>query len=159
VARVSHVFIAAGHRKPMKSLQQAMAVSNRGLDGCLHGRLGSKRQVLLADTETLSDFGLLPGMIRENITTVGLNVAELRPGQQLCVGDAVLEVTVPCEPCSRMDEIRMGLQKALENRRGMFCRVIKDGRISRGDAIEFISADVNATKPPMEECVEQERRK
>ena len=109
MAQVSNVFIAVERRKAMKPVDQALAVTDRGLQGCVHGRAGSKRQVLLVDIETLSEFGLLPGMIRENITTVGLNMADLRPGQRLCVGEAVLEVTLPCEPCSRMDEIRMGL--------------------------------------------------
>ena len=145
MAQVSNVFIAAERRKAMKPVDQALAVKDRGLQGCVHGRAGSKRQVLLVDIETLSEFGLLPGMIRENITTAGLNMADLRPGQRLCVGEAVLEVTVRCEPCSRMDEIRMGLQKELENRRGMLCRVIEGGRISRGDAVEILSMSLNAT--------------
>jgi MOSC domain-containing protein YiiM len=145
MAQVSNVFIAVERRKAMKPVDQALAVTDRGLLGCVHGRAGSKRQVLLVDIEALSEFGLLPGTIRENITTVGLNTAELRPGQRLCVGEAVLEVKLPCEPCSRMDEIRMGLQKELENRRGMLCRVIEGGRISRGDAIEILGMSLNAT--------------
>src|SRR5579862_1922 len=100
--QVSQIFIAVERHKAMKPVEQALAVSDRGLQGCAHGRAGSKRQVLLVDTETLSEFGLLPGTIRENITTEGLNLAELHPGQRLCVGQAVLEVTVPCEPCFRM---------------------------------------------------------
>jgi MOSC domain-containing protein YiiM len=153
MAQVSNVFIAVERRKAMKPVDFALAVTDRGLEGCVHGRAGSRRQVLLVDIETLGEFGLLPGMIRENITTAGLNMAELRPGQRLCVGEAVLEVTLPCEPCSRMDEIRMGLQKELENRRGMLCRVIEGGKISRGDAIEILEASV--LMPPMEERIEQ----
>ena len=144
MGHVSNLFIAVERRKAMKAVDQALAVADQGLEGCLHGRAGSKRQVLLVDSETLNEFGLLPGIIRENVTTVGLNVAELRPGQRLCVGEAVLEVTVPCEPCFRMDEIRMGLQKELGNRRGTLCRVVEGGRISRGDAIKVISAAVTA---------------
>jgi len=128
MAQVSNVFIAVERHRAMKPVDVALAVTDRGLEGCVHGRAGSRRQVLL-----------------RNITTAGLNMAELRPGERLCVGEAVLEVTVPCEPCSRMDEIRMGLQKELENRRGMLCRVIEGGRISRGDAIEIISISLNAT--------------
>ncbi len=156
MAQVSNVFIAVERRKAMKPVEQALAVTDRGFLGCVHGRAGSRRQVLLADIETLREFGLLPGTIRENITTAGLNLAELRPGQRLGMGEAILEVTVPCEPCSRMDEIRMGLQRELENRRGMLCRVIEGGRISRGDAIEILEALV--LMPRMEERVEQERR-
>ena len=39
-----------------------------------------------------------------------------------------------------------------ENRRGILCRVIEGGRISRGDAIEIINT---LLMPRMEECVEQ----
>jgi MOSC domain-containing protein YiiM len=137
MAYVSNLFIATEHRKPMKAVEQAMAVSDRGLEGCIHARHGGKRQLLLVDSETLSEFELVPGVLRENITTVGLDMGKLKPGQRLVIGTAVLEVGIPCEPCFRMDEIRGGLQEALRNRRGMLCRVIEGGRISRGDVIEI----------------------
>jgi len=140
MAHVSNLFIAVEHQKPMKAVDQATAVANRGFEGCIHGRHGSKRQVLLVDTETLAEFGLEPGIVRENITTVGLNVADLKLGQRLAIGGALLEVTIPCEPCHQMDEIRMGLQEALKDRRGVLCRVIEGGRISRGDEIEIREA-------------------
>jgi MOSC domain-containing protein YiiM len=137
MAHVSDLFIAVERRKPMKPVEQAMAIVDRGLEGCIHGRPGSRRQILLVDGETLAEFNLTPGIVRENITTGGLNVAELLPGQRLFVGNAVLEVTIPCEPCGRMEEIRAGLQEALVDRRGVLCRVVRGGRISRGDAIEM----------------------
>ena len=140
MAHVSNLFIAVEHRKPMKAVDQTTAVANRGFEGCIHGRLGSKRQVLLVDTETLAEFGLEPGIVRENVTTMGLNVADLKLGQRLAIGGAVLEVTIPCEPCHQMDEIRIGLQEALKDRRGVLCRVIEGGRISRGDEIEIREA-------------------
>lgn len=137
MAQVSDLFIAVERGKPMKPVEQAIAVADRGFEGCMHGRPGSKRQVLLVDRETLAEFNLTPGVVRENITTAGLNLSELGPGQRLMIGRAVLEVTIPCEPCHRMDEIRTGLQEALKDRRGVLCRVIEGGRISRGDAIEI----------------------
>lgn len=120
----------------MKAVDQATALADRGFAGCIHARPGGKRQILLVDSETLAAFGLSPGILRENIATVGLNTADLKPGQRLVIGNAVLEVTIPCEPCSRVDEIRKGLRGALQNRRGVLCRVIEDGRISTGDTIE-----------------------
>jgi hypothetical protein len=137
MAHVSNLFVAVEHRKPMKAVDQAMAVADRGFEGCLHSRQSSKRQLLLVDGETLDKFDLVPGVLRENVTTEGLKIANLKPGQRLVIGTAVLEVTTPCEPCSRMDEIRTGLQEALRNRRGVLCRVIEGGRISCGDAIEI----------------------
>jgi len=91
------------------------------------------------DLETLEELGIPPGAVKENITTRGLNVRDLKGGQRLRVGEALLEVTVPCEPCYRMDEIRRGLQDELRGRRGMLCRVIEAGRIRRGDAIEVLN--------------------
>jgi MOSC domain-containing protein YiiM len=140
MAHVSNLFIAVEHRKPMRAVDQVTALADRGFEGCIHGRPGSKRQVLLVDTETLAAFGLEPGIVRENVTTVGLDVSTLKRGQRLVIGDAVLEVTIPCEPCLRMDEIRMGLQETLKDRRGVLCRVIEGGRISRRDAIEIREA-------------------
>jgi MOSC domain-containing protein YiiM len=137
MAHVSNLFIAVEHHKPMKAVGQVTAIADRGFEGCIHGRHRSKRQVLLVDSETLAEFGLEPGIVRENITTVSVNVAGLKLGQRLSVGGAVLEVTIPCEPCHQMDEIRKGLQEALQDRRGVLCRVIEGGRISLGDQIEI----------------------
>ena len=140
MGHIGNLFIAAERQKPMQAVEQVVALADRGLEGCVHGRHGSKRQVLIMDRETLCEFDLPPGAVRENITTVGLNVAGLKGGQRLSIGGAVLEVTIPCEPCSRMDEIRMGLREALRDRRGVLCRVIESGRISQGDAIEVREA-------------------
>ena len=140
MAHVSDLFIAVERHKPMKAVDQAMAVVDRGFERCIHARQGSKRQLLMVDSETLAEFNLTPGIMRENITTVGLNLGEFMRGLRVVIGTAVLEVTIPCEPCFRMDEIRMGLQETLKDRRGVFCRVIQGGKISRGDAIEIREA-------------------
>jgi MOSC domain-containing protein YiiM len=140
MAYVSDLFIAVERHNPMKAVDQAVAVTDKGFEGCIHGRTGSKRQLLLVDAATLAEFRLEPGIMRENITIVGLNVADLRMGQRLAIGGAVLEVTIPCEPCFRMDEIRTGLREALGNRRGVLCRVVQGGRISRGDRIQICEA-------------------
>lgn len=138
MADVFRIFLALVHRQPMKEVGEALAVASSGLNGCAHGRPGGRRQVLLMDAETLASFGLAPGVVKENITTRGLALRELHPGQRLRVGEALLEVTLPCEPCSRMDDIRPGLQLELRGRRGMLCRVVEAGWIRRGDQIEVL---------------------
>ena len=52
------------------------------MEGCAHARPG-KRQVLLMDEETLRSFGLAPGIVRENVTTEGLDVNGLKVGQKI----------------------------------------------------------------------------
>jgi MOSC domain-containing protein YiiM len=89
------------------------------------------------DHETLEEFGIAPGRARENITTRGIALGTLPLGQRLCAGEVLLEVTKPCTPCHQMDEIRQGLQEAIRGRRGLLCRVVKSGRIRRGDRVEI----------------------
>lgn len=146
MGQVSHIFLWTASRRPMREVENALVLADRGLEGCGHGRPGSRRQVLLMDSETLESFGLKPGQIKENITTGGLCVNDLAKGQRLAIGPAVLEVAGPCEPCSRMDEIRKGLEQELHGQRGILCRVIEGGRIQRGDTIQLAPALVAAPK-------------
>ncbi|HXJ45920.1 MAG TPA: MOSC domain-containing protein [Candidatus Dormibacteraeota bacterium] len=134
--KVLHLFRAAKKRLPMESLSSATAVVDRGLSGCAHARAASKRQVLLVDRETLDAMNLQPGIIRENITTDGLNVNGLPIGQRLRVGAALLEVSGVCTPCDQLEKLRPGLRREIYGRRGMLCRVIEGGEIRVGDSIE-----------------------
>jgi MOSC domain-containing protein YiiM len=138
--QVLRLFRAARRGWPMEELLLAEAAQDSGFVGCAHARPGGQRQVLLVDRETLDALALLPGMIRENITTEGLNVNGLKPGEILRVGEALLEVTVPCTPCGLMDKIRMGLRREIRGRRGMMCRVLRGGMIRTGDPIEKVSS-------------------
>ena len=137
--RVQNLFRAPKKHLPMEELSEVRAVGDTGFEGCAHARPGRERQVLLVDRETLEAMDLRPGIIRENITTDGLNVNSLQIGQQLAIGEARLEVSAVCNPCDQMEAIRPGLRKELWGRRGMLCRVLVGGVIRRGDSIEKLS--------------------
>ena len=79
---------------------------------------------------------LRPGVIRENITTDGINVHSLALGQELRIGEARLQVSTICHPCGQLEKIRPGLRREMRGRRGMLCRVLEGGMIRRGDVIE-----------------------
>ena len=138
MAKVVNLFRAPKKRIPMEALAEAKLFAELGLENCAHARAGSKRQVLLVDVETLEAMGLQPGLIRENITTVGLNVNGLEVGQRLRVGESLLEVSMVCTPCDQMEKIRPGLRRELWGRRGMLCRVIEGGIVRTGDVIEKV---------------------
>ena len=121
----------------MREFDEVLAIENKGFEGCIHGRSGSTRQVLVMDHETLAEFGIAPGRAKENITTRGIALGTLPLGQRLRAGEALLEVTKPCTPCHQMDEIRQGLQEAIRGRRGLLCRVVEPGHIRRGDRVEI----------------------
>jgi MOSC domain-containing protein YiiM len=79
---------------------------------------------------------LAPGAVKENITTAGMDFQALATGMRMRIGEAALEITGPCHPCPRMDDIRQGLQEEMKGQRGWLCRVIEEGTIRCGDAIE-----------------------
>jgi len=134
--KVLHLFRTPKKSIPMEALASATAVADRGFSGCAHARAASKRQLLLVDRETLDAMDLQPEIIRENITTDGLNVNGLPLGQRLRVGAALLEVAAVCTPCDQLEKVRPGLRREIYGRRGMLCRVVEGGEIRIGDAIE-----------------------
>jgi MOSC domain-containing protein YiiM len=138
MANVLHIFRAPKKRLPMEELNEVRVIENVGLEGCAHARSGSKRQVLLVDRETLEAMELKPGVIRENITTDGINVNSLALGQQLRIGGTRMQVSAICTPCDQLEKIRPGLRREMRGRRGMLCRVLEGGVIRRGDVIEKI---------------------
>ena len=138
MARVIHLFRAPKRREPMEELQEAHAKEDVGLEGCAHARPQGRRQVLLMDRETLDDFELVPGIVRENVTTEGLDVNRMAVGQRLQIGEVELQVSAVCDPCEQIEALRPGLQAAMQGRRGMLCKVVRSGILRRGDEIVVI---------------------
>jgi MOSC domain-containing protein YiiM len=135
MATVVHLFRAPKRREPMEELQEARALEDVGLEGCAHARPQGKRQILLMDLETLDVFELAPGIVRENVTTEGLDVNGLAIGQRLQIGGVELQVSAVCDPCEQIEALRPGLQAAMQGRRGMLCTVVRGGLLKRGDHI------------------------
>jgi molybdopterin adenylyltransferase len=132
------LFRAPSRRAKMEELATTKVLENAGFEGCAHARPNGKRQVLLMDVETLRKFALVPGIVRENITTEGLDVNALEVGQKLRVGGVELVVSLVCEPCEQIEALRVGLQEAMAGQRGMLCRVVSGAVVKVGDEIEVV---------------------
>jgi MOSC domain-containing protein YiiM len=140
MAKISHIFCAPKKRLPMEEVDEVRVIRNVGLEGCAHARPGGgPRQVLLVDRETLEAMALRPGIIRENITTEGIDVNSLAPKQELRIGEVRLRVSEICHPCDQLEKVRPGLRREMRGRRGMLCQVLEGGTIRRGDTIEKVS--------------------
>ncbi len=140
MGEVIAIFRKGKKYSPMIPLEAAEMIAGRGVRGGRSGRPGGKRQVLVMPVEVLESFGLAPGDVRENLTTRGLDVMALRPGDRLAIGGVLLEATVECEPCQFIESIRPGLQAAMAGQRGMLFRVLEGGAIRVGDAIRVVEA-------------------
>ena len=114
-----------------------LAVASQGFEGCAHAN-PPRREVLLVSQQHLDALGLEPGAIRENVLVEGADVHDWSVGQQIRVGKALLEITMVCDPCHRMDELRDGLRAELDGKRGMLAHVVEGGEIVLGDAVELV---------------------
>ena len=126
----------------MQTVDPAVFVADRGLEGCRHARPQSRRQVLLMDEETLQQLELSPKTLKENVTTRGIDLTALPVDTRVRLGQAVeLLITGPCHPCDLMEEIRPGLKEELRGRRGVLAWVEKGGEVRVGDAIEALAPE------------------
>lgn len=137
---VARLWLYDAASRSMREVSRANALADHGLEGCGHAQPGGKRQVLLIDEETLTDFALLPGAVKENVTTRGIRIQLLPAGSRVRVGGAVLETTGPCEPCGFMDTLRPGLREASMGKRGILACVKKGGEIKPGDGVVVLGA-------------------
>ena len=140
MASVVHLFRAPKRRLSMEEVEAADAITDFGFAGCAHAKKKGLRQVLLVDKETLDAMDLRPGIIRENITTEGINVNGLGLGEQLRIGPVLLQVSAVCTPCDQLEKVRPGLRREIYGRRGMLCQVLRGGTIRAGEAIARAAA-------------------
>jgi MOSC domain-containing protein YiiM len=137
VAEIAHIWRSPKRRELMEELDTAQVFENEGVEGCAHRR-GGKRNVLFVAAEDLESLGVPPGRVKENFTVRGADVMSWRVGQRLLVGDVEFEISMVCDPCELMEEIRPGLQAELEGKRGMLAKVLKTGRVTQGDDVTLL---------------------
>lgn len=142
--RVDWIGVRAERRADLRGIDRA-EVTEAGLTGD-HARPG-KRAVTLIQGEhlpviaALCDGTVTPGALRRNIVVSGLNLAALR-GRDLRIGGVLLHVTGPCAPCSRMEEtLGRGGYSAVRHHGGWCARVVAEGTMTLGDAVEPANED------------------
>ncbi len=76
-----------------------------------------------------------PEPLRRNIVVSGVNLHALR-GRRFHLGNAMLEATGDCHPCSRMEEVLgVGGYNAVRGHGGITARVVSGGDVHIGDAL------------------------
>jgi len=91
---------------------------------------------------------LASGTFGENITTSGLDVTGALIGEVWRLGSAVVQVTSPRIPCAVfagwMDERQWVKRFADGGRTGAYLRVLEEGQVSAGDAVEVLTRPATA---------------
>ncbi len=138
MGKIVHLQLKPAEGEPMKVVASVEAIAGYGLrDDANAGR--RKRQVLIIERETLDEFHLPIGDVRENLTVEGIKVAGTTAGTRLRAGQALLEATLDCAPCEFIEDKRPGLRAAMEGKRGTLFKVIEGGEIRVGDTIEVVA--------------------
>jgi MOSC domain-containing protein YiiM len=109
--------------------------------------LPTRRQVTLMEREQIAEHALAmgmgsiaPGLVRSNVETTGIDLVAL-VGQEIQIGEAVLYVHEPRDPCEKMDAICIGLRERMLNaRQGVIAEVRKSGKVRVGDEIRAVSS-------------------
>lgn len=121
---------------------EAANIAEGGLEGD-HRTKPGKRAVTLIQWEHLQVIAALvgadavdPAQLRRNIAVSGINLLGMR-NRKFRLGEAVLEGTGLCAPCSRMEEtLGNGGYAAARGHGGITARVVTPGRIKTGDRLE-----------------------
>jgi len=117
--------------------------AGHGLVGDAHAGF-SEREVSLLALESIrrvnQEHGLdaRPGSFAENLTTAGLDLLRLAVGDQLRVGEALLEVVQIGKPADAAHTYHYRGVSILP-REGVFCRVMKGGLVRAGDSIQILT--------------------
>jgi MOSC domain-containing protein YiiM len=148
--RVEAIIVRGAPRDPARSIAETIALAGIGLADDRLGKRGetelSTRQVTLIQAEHLPVIAQLarvnaldPISLRRNLVISGINLVALR-NAKVQVGEAVLEVVGPCQPCSRMEEeIGPGGYAAMRGHGGMTARIVVGGQIRVGDLVRVAS--------------------
>lgn len=143
---VESIIVRGSPREAARTVAGTVALAGIGLADDRLGLRGeaelTTRQVTLIQAEHLDVIARLarvdridPVGLRRNLVVSGINLLALK-NARLQVGDAVLEIVGPCQPCSRMEEtIGPGGYAAMRGHGGMTARVIATGAISVGDVV------------------------
>jgi MOSC domain-containing protein YiiM len=122
----------------------------------IHG--GERKAILLVASEAVDElaargYPVFYGALGENLTTRGLRFRDLRIGDQIRAGGALLEITQPRGPCSALqvygesikDEIYDPRVEALDTdsprwgMSGFYTRVVSPGPVGPDDPIAVVA--------------------
>jgi MOSC domain-containing protein YiiM len=151
--------------EPLTPVQSIEAIAAKGISGepRYFGRMSrdsgkpSRRQLSLIEREQIAEHAaalglqkIAPGAVRSNIETEGIDLVSL-VGNEIEIGEAVILLYAPRDPCAKMDAICQGLRELMtNNRQGVMAEVVRSGKIRVGDMIRVRKAALSALTPAVD---------
>jgi len=146
---------------PKRAIDEGF-ITPLGIEGDLHAHPeihgGPRKAILIIASETVDEltargYPLFYGAMGENLTTRGLAIRDLRIGDEIRAGGAILEITQPRGPCSTLDVYGDTLKAMVYDRKvkerdytsprwgmsGFYASVLRPGPVRAGDEILVLS--------------------
>ena len=129
--------------------------TEKGLDGDHNVFRQTKKKwnndmaLLVYPVETIKELNqegwpVKPGDVGENLTVKGYAHDMFKPGQQYKAGNATIEISLECDPCTNLgllpyvgQEQVKTFMNTIMHRRGWYARIIKQGDIRPGDPFKL----------------------
>ena len=139
--KVEWIGVRSRRRAPVVVMEEAMLDTTQGLIGDRYSGRSGSRHVTLIGRENIAAIAsflgqdVAPEQLRRNILTSGINLLALKD-KTFRLGEALLEMTGECHPCSRMEEIfGEGGYNAVRSHGGITARVVQGGMVRIGDGL------------------------
>ena len=133
------------HKGTLKNeVSEANFIEEFGIEGDAHAGKWH-RQVSLLAFEKIDDFRNKGGNVDfgafgENLVVDGIELHKLPVGQQLQVGEVLLEVTQIGKECHDKCAIYYQVGECIMPKNGIFTRVLKGGKVKVGDQCTLIDS-------------------
>lgn len=142
IGKLQWIGIRPERKAPMIELNSAEAIAGRGLVGDRYNSKNGRRQVTLIQGEHLTAIASLlnkdqvaPALLRRNLVVTGINLIALKD-KQFRVGEALLEYTGLCHPCSAMEAtFGAGGYNAIRGHGGITAKIIESGTLQIGNSV------------------------
>lgn len=143
--KVEWIGVRPQRRAPIVVVPAAMLDTRKGVVGDRYDGRSGARHVTLIGAEDLAAIAsylgreaVEPEDLRRNIVVAGLNLLALKD-KRFRLGQAILEMTGECHPCSRMEEtFGAGGYNAVRSHGGITARVLEGGEVRLGDALTVV---------------------
>ncbi len=142
IGKLQWIGIRPERKAPLIELNSAEAIAGRGLVGDRYNSKNGRRQVTLIQGEHLTAIASLlnkdqvaPALLRRNLVVTGINLIALKD-KQFRVGEALLEYTGLCHPCSAMEAtFGAGGYNAIRGHGGITAKIIESGTLQIGNSV------------------------
>lgn len=150
---VISLYLRPARSQATRKVESARAVPGRGLEGDHRyeqadgtRELPAKTEITFIESEAIdaasADYGikLHAEECRRNVVTRGAPLNHL-VGREFTVGEVRCRGLKLCEPCDYLEGLleRPGFKKSLLHRGGLRARILTEGEIKVGDAIEAVA--------------------